>query len=82
MAWSLSYYNRSNLDLKADELWTNGTLIGRYINEDRKLIGLYSLHDFFVELHYDDSKVEIKEIKGINIDEALMYIRLDDWELK
>jgi len=64
MAWSLSYYNRSNLDLKADELWTNGTLIGRYINEDRKLIG------------------EIKEIKGINIDEALMYIRLDDWELK
>ena len=69
--WSIAYYNASDLDLRATELWGKASFIGYFPTSEGKSIGLYSLDGFYVELYYDGFEGAIKDLKAISIDEAL-----------
>ena len=69
--WSIPYYNKADLKLRASELWKKANFIGYFTTTPGKSIGLYSLDKFYVELYFDGIEDQIKDLRAITIDEAL-----------
>jgi hypothetical protein len=70
--FSLSYFNQSDIDLRATETFGRGSFIESYIEFYDIEIALYSLDTFYVEVYIktiDSSKVF--DIVGISPDDAI-----------
>lgn len=69
---SLSYFNESHIDLKAEGIFSDGSFIDHYpATKASETIGLYSLDTFYVEVTFNRINNEVVEINGIAIDVAL-----------
>jgi len=70
--YSLSYFNRSHIDLRATETFERGDFIESYFEIEDVEIALYSLYTFYVEVHTKvlESSM-IFDIKGISVNDAL-----------
>ena len=51
--FSLTYFNASRLDLRIEEVFSEGSFIEQYTKSDKLRIALYSYQTFYVEVYYD-----------------------------
>ncbi len=70
--FSLSYYNASPKELKAEEVFTSGSFIDEYLtDETNQTIALYSLNTFYEEVTFDNKANKVVMVQGIKVDGAI-----------
>jgi len=70
--FSLPYFNKSHIDLKATETFDRGSFIEWYYEYDDVKVALYSLDTFYVEMYMKDSNDKmIFDIVGISPGDAV-----------
>lgn len=75
--WSIQYFNMADLDFRSTELWDRAVIIGYYLKTQGRIVGLYSLDGFYIELYYDGFNETIMDLRAISLDEAVKYLELD-----
>lgn len=58
-------FNKQNPENKSEILWELGSVIGEK-NKSNRVIALFSLFDFFVELHFSENADDVIDIRAIS----------------
>ena len=66
---SFGEYNESSLDLRYDEVFSNGVLLDTFFSENYK-VALYSYNHFIIEVLYRLEIDTVKDLLAISILEA------------